>query len=392
MTMMTRTGVMMRRAMVTISAAFLLTACMLAAKVDGQYNRVGKEPQEPSADVRSFHDNLFVADLHSDALLWNRDPLVRHERGHVDLPRMLEGNLALQVFTIATRSPWGMNEDRTVYRDDDLIGVLTVMQGQPVRTWGSLAERTLYQAERLHKLEADSEGRFRVLRTADDLRAYMDERRDNRHIAAGILGIEGIHALDGDLANLDRFYEAGIRMIGPSHFFDNEWAGSAHGAEKGGLTIRGRALIQRMEQLGILLDLSHISPQALDEALAISTRPTVVSHTGVRGTCDNNRNLSDDQLRAIAAKGGVIGIAFFPKAVCGDEVADVVRAIRHTVDLVGVEYVALGSDWDGMVTVPIDPTGLPMITEALLEDGFSNEEVALIMGGNVTRLFLTTLP
>ena len=372
-------------------AGFLLS-CMLSAAIDADYNATLQPRHEPSSEVRALHDSLFIADLHSDALLWHRNPLDRHERGHVDLPRMLEGNLALQVFTIVTKAPFGMNEDRTVDRDDDMITILSMAQGQPLKTWGSLAQRTLHQAERLHRLEADSEGRFRVLRTADDLRAYIKERETDRNVAAGILGIEGAHALDGEGANIDRFFEAGVRMIAPTHFFDNEWAGSAHGADKGGLTDRGRALIVRMEQLGILLDLAHISPRAMDEALAFSARPVVISHTGVRGTCDNNRNLSDEQLRGIAATGGVIGIGFWPLAVCGEELSDIVRAIRHTADVVGVEHVGLGSDWDGMVATPIDAAGLPMLTEALLHDGFSEAEIGQIMGGNVVRLLLETLP
>jgi membrane dipeptidase len=116
------------------------------------------------------------------------------------------------------------------------------------------------------------------------------------------------------------------------------------------------------------------------------------SHGGMRGTCDNHRSLTDDQARAIAASGGVIGIGFWPRATCGDDVAAIVRALRYAVDLVGVEHVALGSDFDGSVQVPFDASGLPLLTEALLQAGFGPADIEKVMGGNVVRVLQAMLP
>ena len=383
-------------AIASISGLLLLvmagvTMYALPPMLDARFNAVLQPQRTVSPHAQALHQSLFIADLHADALLWNRDPAQRNDRGHVDLPRMLEGTLALQVFTIVTRVPPEASLERTPNRGD-LITALAVAQGWPPRTWRSLAQRTLYQAERLHTLEKQSGGQFRILRTADDLRTYMARRESEPALAAGLLGIEGAHALDGDLDNVDRFFDADIRMIAPTHFFDNEWAGSAHGVEKGGLTERGRELIRRMETRGILLDLAHISPQALDDALAVATKPVVISHTGVRGTCDNARNLSDQQIRAVADGGGVIGIGFWPVATCGGTAADISRSIRHVIDIAGLDHVGLGSDWDGMVAAPFDAAGLAMLTEALVEDGYEPAEIAQIMGGNVVRVLLDVLP
>jgi microsomal dipeptidase-like Zn-dependent dipeptidase len=198
--------------------------------------------------------------------------------------------------------------------------------------------------------------------------------------------------LDGDVRNVDALFDAGFRMMAPTHFFDNEWGGSAHGVEKTGLTERGREMIRRMEARGMLVDVAHASPHTIDDVLAIATRPVVVSHTGLRGVCDNQRNLSDEQARRIAATGGVIGIGFWDAATCGTDARAAARSMRYAANLVGVEHVALGSDFDGTVTEPFDATGMVEITQALLDEGFSDEEVALIMGGNVLRLLSETLP
>jgi membrane dipeptidase len=126
--------------------------------------------------------------------------------------------------------------------------------------------------------------------------------------------------------------------------------------------------------------------------LSIATRPVFVSHTGVKGTCDNARNLSDDQLKAVAATGGVIGIGYWDTAVCGTDARAIARAIRYASNLVGVEHVALGSDYDGAIPAPFDTTGLVQITDALMAEGFGEEEIGMIMGRNVLRLLVQNLP
>jgi microsomal dipeptidase-like Zn-dependent dipeptidase len=206
-----------------------------------------------------------------------------------------------------------------------------------------------------------------------------------------MLGIEGAHALEGSLDNLERVYEAGVRMIGPTHFFDNELGGSAHGENGAGLTDFGKLVIKRMNELNIFVDLAHCSPAIVDDVLNITTKPVMVSHIGVRAVLDSQRNLTDDQIKRIAANGGIIGIAFFDMAVGEPEIEGIIASMKHIRDLVGVEYIALGSDYDGAVAVPFDITGLPIIVEGLLNEGFTENEIKAIMGENVKRFLLKNL-
>ncbi|MDZ7343750.1 MAG: dipeptidase [candidate division KSB1 bacterium] len=346
---------------------------------------------QASGTAMAVHQKLLIADLHCDALLWKRNLLERSSTGHVDIPRLLEGNVGLQAFTIVTKMPFGANIDRTE-ESWDAITPLFIAQRAPLATWGSLLQRALYQARKLHEFAERSNGKLVVIKTTVDLERYLARREREPGITAGFLGLEGAHALEGDLANLDVLFDAGIRMIAPTHFFDTAFGGSAHGVEKNGLTGLGKEMIRRMEAKGIIVDLAHASPQTIDDALALVTKPVVVSHTGVRGTCDNNRNLSDDQITRIAQTGGVIGIGFWDTAVCGTDARAIAKAIRHTVKVAGVAHVALGSDFDGAVTTPFDAAGLVALTEALLNEGFNETEVALIMGGNVLRILQQGLP
>ena len=208
------------------------------------------------------------------------------------------------------------------------------------------------------------------MRTKADLATHLAARGADRARTAGLLAIEGAHALDDDPANVDVVFEAGYRMMSPTHFFDNAFGGSAHGIEKTGLTAAGRQMVERMEALGMTVDVAHAASATIDDVLGMATRPVVASHTGVRGTADNARNLSDAHLRGIAATGGLIGIGFWDTATGGTDVASIARAIAYAANVAGVEHVALGSDFDGGVTVPIDATGLVQITDALLALGW----------------------
>jgi microsomal dipeptidase-like Zn-dependent dipeptidase len=237
-----------------------------------------------------------------------------------------------------------------------------------------------------------SDGRLVPIRTRRDLERLLSHRARAPDEVGALLAIEGAHALDGDLDNLSALVDAGVRMVGLAHFFDQEFAGSAHGTEKGGLTPLGRELVRELERRGVLVDLAHSSARTIDDVLAIATRPVVVSHTGVRATCDNPRNLSDDQIRAIAAKGGVIGIGYWATAVCGTRPADIARAIRHVVDVAGDEHAALGSDWDGATTVGFDAAQLPVLTQALLDAGLAPAQVHRVLGENALRVIAAALP
>ncbi len=379
------------RSLLLPAALLLLGGCFAASRVDRSFNAVTQEPATVSERAAALHRELLTADLHADSLLWNRPIEGPNDAGHVDLARMRAGNHALQAFTIVSKVPADINIDSTGDQGD-LISVLAMAQGWPTPTWSSLVSRTLYQAGKLQAAADASDGKFVIIRTRADLAAFLDRRKAEPDLIAGFLGIEGAHALEGNLSNLDVFYDAGVRMVAPTHFFDNDIGGSAHGKKKGGLTPLGRAWVKRMDEKKMIIDLAHASAPVLDEVLRLTRRPIFISHTGVKGTCENNRNLSDDQLRAIARNGGVIGIAFFKLATCGEDVAAVVRAMRHTVDVVGVDHVALGSDFDGMVSTPFDAANFAMLTDALLAEGFTEDDVRKIMGGNVVRLLAALLP
>ena len=200
-----------------------------------------------------------------------------------------------------------------------MITLLALAQRWPLATWRSRLARAEHQAAKLDALAAGSAGRLSVIRTAGDLETFLAARAQDPARVAGLLGIEGAQALDGTLAGVDRLFAAGVRMIGLAHFFDNPVAGSSAGVDKDGLTPLGREVVTRMQALGIAIDLAHVSPASVADALALATKPVVVSHTGVAATCAGPRNLTDEQIRGIAATGGVIGIAYFEAAVCGTE-------------------------------------------------------------------------
>lgn len=352
---------------------------------------VPEAPPARSAEAVRLTAILPIVDLHADALLWDVPPLQRRGYGHVDLPRLIEGHVALQAFTVVTKTPAGMNIDANS-GDSDLITWLAIAQGWPPRTWGSLLRRAVHQAQKLRHAEALSEGRLVIVRSRADLDALLRARGERATPVGGVLGLEGAHALEGDLASIDTLFAHGFRSIGLTHFFDNEVGGSAHGVEKGGLTDFGRRVVRRMESLGIAVDLAHAAPRLIDDVLAIATRPVIVSHTGVRGTCDNQRNLDDERLAAIAATGGVIGIGLWDTALCGTTPRAWARAVAHAVDVAGLDHVGLGSDWDGAVEAIVDAAGTVYLVDALIGEGFAEEEIRRMMGGNALRVLRETLP
>jgi microsomal dipeptidase-like Zn-dependent dipeptidase len=386
----------MKKTLIILGVILLLALAVLffvvPAQVDKRMNvTLNPPPYRASERAVELHKKLLIADLHADSLLWNRDLLERASRGHVDIPRLIDGNVALQAFTIVTKTPRNMNIESNDDKSDN-VTLLAIAERWPLGAWSSLKERALYQARKLRDVAARSGGKFTLITTSVELSSYLDRRIQEPAITAGFLGVEGAQALDGDLANIDALFEAGIRMMAPTHFFDNDIGGSAHGVEKGGLTDKGKEMIRQMEARRMIVDVAHASSRTIDDVLAIATRPVVVSHTGVKGTCDNSRNLSDEHLKGIANTGGVIGIGYWDTAVCGTDARAIARAIRYTANLVGVEHVGLGSDYDGAIPAPFDTSGLVQITDALIEEGFNETEIGLIMGHNVLRLLLQNLP
>jgi microsomal dipeptidase-like Zn-dependent dipeptidase len=346
---------------------------------------------EVTPAARALHASSTVIDLHADSLLFRRDLRERSAVGHVDLPRLREGGVGLQVFTTVTVVPMGIDVDRTEPPGIDLLSLADWARLSSCAWQGPLC-RALDQAARLRAFVEASDGQLLLIRDLADLAKLLERRRNDPQVVGALLGAEGAHAMQGDPANLDALFEAGFRMIGLTHFFDNEYGGSAHGVEKGRLSELGRATLLRMEELGILVDLAHLAPAAIEEALDLLTKPTVVSHGGVKGTCNNLRTLSDAHVRRIAAGGGVVGIGYWETAVCGTEPRHVVDAIRYVVDLVGDDHVALGSDYDGATTVGFDTSRLPALTQALIDANLPEESIRKILGGNVLRVLEATLP
>ena len=355
--------------------------------VERSMNQIDGEPLiEVSDEAKALHKTLTIVDLHSDTLLWNRNLLSRGTRGHMDLPRLEEGNVALQVFSSVTKTPKGQNYDAND-ADSDNITPLVIAQLQPTRTWNSLLERSLWHAEKLERAAAKSDGELLGIASPKDLDRLLRERSSETPKPVGaLLSIEGLQNLEGDLANLDTLREAGFRMASLTHFFDTDLAGSMHGVEKGGLTDKGRKAVRRMEALGMVVDIAHCSHKCVADILAMAKRPVVSSHGGVQATCKVNRNLSDDEIRGVAKTGGVVGIGYWDAAVCGTSPRDAAKAMKHVRDLVGIDYVALGSDYDGATTVRFDTSQLMQVTQALMDEGFTEDEIRAVMGGNALRV------
>jgi membrane dipeptidase len=312
-------------------------------------------------------------DLHADTLMWSRwigyDLLSRHTPplpraalgGHVDIPRMTDGGMGGQFFGLVSLPFLG-------------------------RSRGSA--RTIHeQIDALDETLARSAGKLRKVRTA----AEVEQCRAEGAVSA-LLGIEGAHALEGDLEQLDTFARRGVRYLGLSHFSANEASFPAYGRGRDdaeGLTRFGHAVVERSEDLGILVDLAHINKRGFIDVCNRARKPPIVSHTGVVGAFSHWRNIDDEQLRAVAAKGGAVGVIFCPRFVGGDGLEPIVRHIRHIVDVVGEDVPALGSDWDGFIipSAPLaDPTGIPLLVDALRDAGLTDGAIGKILRGNVLRV------
>lgn len=348
-------------------------------------------PYEISSEAQILHNTLQVADLHSDTLLWARNPIDRSDIGHVDIPRLVDGNVTLQVFAAVTKVPVGLNYDSNTGENDRLTQ-LVMLQGWPTDTWHDLRTRALYQAERLHNAEKEDPAALKVILSASDLDEVIARRAAGDNIVGGLLATEGAHPLKGDLENIAVLREAGYRMMGLQHFFDNELGGSLHGISRAGLTDFGKQAVREMERQGIIIDLAHSSPKVVDDTLDIVTRPIVVSHTGVKGACDTARNISDERMKRIAERGGVIGIGYWDAAVCKTTPGGVVASIRYAIDLLGEDHVALGSDYDGGTTVEFDTSELAVLTQEMMKEGFTESEIHKVMGGNTVRVLRSLLP
>jgi len=371
--------------LILFGCAWLYLTQILGPKVDAEMNAVRPHKAYPvSKAAQKFHDTLWIADLHADSLLWRRNPAKRHNRGQVDLPRLREGGVEFQIFSTVTKSPKGQNFDGNDADAPDQITRLAQAQFWPLRTWDSLYERAAYQAQRLQKLER--KGEVHIVRTAADM------KKTDRVL--GLLLTEGSHALQGDLEKILRLHHQGYRAMGLHHFFDNELGGSMHGRSRAGLTGFGRAAVKKMRQHDIIIDVAHSSTQTVRDVLALTPDPIFISHGGTVGHCPKtkNRNLPDDVVKEIAARGGIIGIGYFNGVICDISPDGIAHAIIDAVNLLGADAVALGSDFDGTVTTSLDTSELAAITDALMRRGMSKTNIRKVMGENARRFFTENLP
>ncbi len=324
-----------------------------------------------SPEARALHDAYPAIDLHADTLMWSRwigyDLGVRHRPffpasaffGHVDVPRLVDGGIGAQFFGLVSLPIAGRGNVRAI---DE-------------------------QIDALEAHIATAQTALRKVRSADDI-----ERAQRDGATGALLGIEGAHALEGDLDRVDHFARRGVRYLGLLHFSANEAGHPAYGAGRRdgeGLTAWGRELVRRCEDASVIVDLAHINRRGFLEVCGMATRPLIVSHTGVTRAHQHWRNIDDEQIRAVAERGGAVGIIFCPRFLGGDSIDDVVRHLRHVIDVGGEDTPALGSDWDGMI-VPTpdlrDAAHLPLLTDALLRAGLSETAIAKVLRKNALRV------
>lgn len=327
---------------------------------------------EGSAEARAIHAESPAIDLHADTLMWARwvgyDLHRRHDPplpraaigGHVDVPRLKEGGIGAQFFGLVSL-PIGQRSGLRRVIDEQIDALELAVSANP--------ERLVFT------------------RSADEV-----ERAKQRGAVAALLGIEGAHALEGELDNLEHFARRGVRYLGLAHFSKNDVCVPAYGrgADKtSGLTAFGREVVRRCEELGVIVDLAHINRPGFFEALGMMKRPPMVTHTGVLGAFEHWRNIDDEQLRAVADKGGCVGVIFCPKFLGGEGLDPVVRHVRHILDVCGEDTPALGSDWDGFIVPTQDlceASRLPRLTDALLAAGIAERTIGKILRKNALRV------
>ncbi len=329
--------------------------------------------QSLSGDTRvdfvldTVHRRALVIDLHNDVLEkvvetgYQLGP--RHTVNHSDIPRFRDGGVDVQLFSIwvsPTRYPTNPYQQALKF--------VAALDSQIVRN-----PNDLMQVRHVAEIE-QAQGMEKI---------------------AGILAVEGGHAIENSLVKLRDLYAHGARYLTITWNNSTSWAISAQDSRSAtvGLSEFGRQVIQTMDSLGMVIDVSHTGIKTIDDILAVTRHPIIATHSGARALVNHYRNLYDDQIRQIANSGGVIGVPFYPYFLTGSSRAtinDIVRHIDYMVKLVGVDYVAFGSDFDGIEVAPVDlreVSMLPLLTEALLQKGYSRAEVRKILGENFLRVF-----
>lgn len=319
---------------------------------------------QQEARAKKIHQEATVFDAHCDTILEvlsGKRTLGEYSKtGHLDIPRMKEGGIDVQVFSVFVKPEWYYDATRWT-----LKGIATLKKQIKENADDICFARTVEEIENAKK--------------TDKLSAF--------------LSIEGGEALQGELDMLDIYHELGVTSLVLTWNNRNLIADGAKDIRSGGgLSNFGKDVVKRMEKLGMAIDLAHIAPKAFWDVYELSTKPFIVSHTLPRKFIDIPRNLDDDQIKAIAEKRGVIGVTFYFKSFSDMDasVENVVDAIDYIVDMVGPDYVGIGSDFDGYKK---DIKGMSScidyinITRGLVARGYSDEDIKKIMGGNFLRVY-----
>ena len=378
---------------ISIIIILFLARAILPEQTDRALNQITEHRSfKISVDAHQLHETLLIGDWHAVSALWNRDLSIDNDHGHVDIPKIQKGNVALQMFTTVTKSPSGQNYDKNETNTRDNITTLAIVQGWPIKTWTSLYERAVFQSQKIHKLSEENPNDLMLIKSKLDLNSFLEKRKKNTTLIGGLIGTEGSHALDGDLENIKRLYDHGFRMMSLHHFFDNKLGGSLHGTTGDGLTPFGKDAVELMQDLEIIIDVSHSSENVVKDVLKLSSRPLVVSHTGFNGHCESPRNISDELMKSIANKGGLIAIGYWDGAICDNSPKSVASALMFGIDLVGEDHLSLGSDFDGSITPGFDTSELVAITDWLIKLGATESQIRKIMGKNMLLFIQTYLP
>jgi len=367
------------------------------------------------SDAASVHRRAVSIDMHADTVQFmldeGADISTRLTTTHLDAVRMREGGLDAQFFSIWVEPhPYGLKGERAVARADEQIAAVRALAEHHPETWV-------------------------LATTAEDVRRAAREGK-----LAALMGLEGGYAIDEKIESVERYYKMGVRYMSPTWTFSVSWAGSSGDAEghRTGLNDFGRQVIREMNRLGMMVDVSHVSDKTFWDIVATSSKPVVATHSNCRAIVNVARNLTDEQIQAVAKTGGVVSVVFYPgfvepgwmqrknlldqeiepqvreagrnaegrgsaKRIARDRVrereyarrlsmptvARVVDHIDHVVKLVGVEHVGVGSDFDGIQATPAGLSSvaeLPNLTAELLRRGYTEEDVSKILGGNILRV------
>lgn len=317
--------------------------------------------------LQTIHSKYTLIDLHNDVLeVMINDPNYHlaelHSYNHTDIPRLQLGEVDIQFFSI-----WVNPTVYTNYFDQAMV------------------MRDLFNSE----LALNSS----AIEKATTMQQSLAINGQNK--IAAVIGVEGGHHIENSLNKLYQLYDAGMRYLTITWNNSTSWAISAKDNRTliQGLSIFGREVIHKLDSLGVIIDVSHTGIRTIQDILSIATNPIIASHSGARSIHDHYRNLYDWQIQDIANSGGVIGVVFYPYFLNGSSnasIADVIAHVDHIVNLVGTDYVAIGSDFDGIEVTPIgleDVSKFPDLTLALLEHGYTEQEVAKFLGGNFKRVF-----